>query len=98
VKGMSRLKRVLKLIEKTRDEGNVPTQILMSLSFASALKNDLMPEIDKYFINGRMEIDGVPWGIEKIRGFRVVYFPKAPESNEYAQRSEGRKEFGDSHE
>jgi hypothetical protein len=32
-----------------------------------------------------MEVDGVPWKIEKIRGFRVEYLPQAPESTEQAQ-------------
>ncbi|OMD87798.1 MULTISPECIES: hypothetical protein [Paenibacillus] len=79
---MSKLNRVEKLIAKTRGEGLVPQRILMSMSFATALKNELIPEIDKYFINGRMEVDGVPWEIEKIRGFRVEYLPQATNSTE----------------
>ncbi|WP_342480065.1 hypothetical protein NST07_20660 [Paenibacillus sp. FSL L8-0340] len=43
---MSKLKRVSKLITKTREEGLDPQWLLMSMSFATALKDELMPDIN----------------------------------------------------
>jgi hypothetical protein len=79
---MGKLNIVLKLIAKMRDEGLEPQWLLMSKPFAIALKEELMPDINKYFKNGRMEVDGVPWKVEKIRGFRVEYLPKGPVTTE----------------
>jgi len=68
---MSKIDRVSKEISKLRSEGMNPVKIEMSRSFAIALKTEMMPQINKYFVNGRMELDGVPWAIGDIKGFKV---------------------------
>ncbi len=68
---MSKIDRVSKSINFIRARGLKPTVIRMSRSFAIALKNEMYPEINKYFVNGRMTVLGVPWEIGDIRGFKV---------------------------
>jgi hypothetical protein len=68
---MSKIDRVSKSINLFRARGYNPSVIRMSRSFAINLKTEMMPEINKYFVDGRMTILGVPWGIGDIRGFKV---------------------------
>lgn len=69
---MSKLDRVTKSIETMRTAGIAPLRVRLSRSFAIAIKVEMMPEIRKHFINGRMTVHGIPWELDdNVRGFRV---------------------------
>lgn len=69
---VNKIDQVSKAIEKSRASGIEPIKIRMSRSFAIALKEETIPEIEKYYIDGRMTVSGVPWEIDvNIRGFAL---------------------------
>lgn len=72
---MSKIDKVTKAIIKLRADGKNPSFVTMSRSFAIALKQEMMPEINKYFVNDRMEVQGVPWAIGDVKGFKVEVTP-----------------------
>ena len=69
---MSKFNRVVKTINDSITKGNRPSKIRMSRTFAISLKKEMMPQIEKHFIDGRMTVYGVPWEMDNtVRGYIV---------------------------
>lgn len=80
---MGKFDRLSNAIGVLKAKGDTPTGVLMSRSFASALKTEMIPVIDKHFIDGRMTIDGIPWIIRNdIRGYQFDFSRSAIVSTE----------------